>query len=152
MELRVPADGVRHLGTGADGGPERTVRPGHRLFLERRGLPGAPGSVHREPPLALPELPERDWPPTTTFPSSAGSSLGASAGTVAPISPRYPLVELGTAVVFAAIALALPGPLALPSLLVVATGAIPAVAIDLDGLAIPGAVLGAMAFGAGRPW
>ncbi len=65
-----------------------------------------------------------------------------------PISPRYPLVELGTALAFAGIAVALPGPLALPSLLVATAAAIAAVAIDLDGLAVPWSVVGATALGA----
>lgn len=65
-----------------------------------------------------------------------------------PISPRYPLVELATALAFTGIALALPGPLALPSLLLATAAAIAAVAIDLDGLAIPWSVVGAAAIGA----
>ncbi len=65
-----------------------------------------------------------------------------------PISPRYPLVELSTALVFAGIALALPGPIALPSLLLVAGSTIAAVATDLDGAPIPWSVAGAGAFGA----
>ena len=58
----------------------------------------------------------------------------------APISPRYPMIEAVTALTFAGMALALPGPLALPSLLLVAAAAIAAVAIDFDGLAIPWSV------------
>ena len=65
-----------------------------------------------------------------------------------PISPRYPLVELGTALAFTENGLALPGPLALPSLLLATAAAIAAVAIDLDGLAIPWSVVGAAAIGA----
>ena len=60
-----------------------------------------------------------------------------------PISPRYPMVELTTALVFSGTALALPGPIALPSLLLLAGATIAAVATDLDGLAIPWAVAGA---------
>ena len=66
----------------------------------------------------------------------------------APISPRYPMIEAVTALTFAGMALALPGPLALPSLLLVAAAAIAAVAIDFDGLAIPWSVVGAEALGA----
>jgi len=66
----------------------------------------------------------------------------------ASISPRYPTAELITALVFAGIALALPGPTALPSLLVVAGATIAAVAIDLDGVAIPWSVVYAGGVGA----
>jgi leader peptidase (prepilin peptidase)/N-methyltransferase len=65
-----------------------------------------------------------------------------------PISPRYPLVEGTTAVVFAGLAWAL-GPVgALVALLVLAAAVEVAAAIDLDGLAVPGPVLGAQALGA----
>jgi len=64
------------------------------------------------------------------------------------ISPRYPLIELTTALVFGGIALALPGPIALPSLLLVAGASIAAVATDLDGAPIPWSLAGAVAAGA----
>jgi leader peptidase (prepilin peptidase)/N-methyltransferase len=67
----------------------------------------------------------------------------------APISVRYPAVELGNAAVFVAVSWAL-GPVgALVPLLVVAAGALAAVAIDIDRLAIPGPVLVTMAVGCG---
>lgn len=63
------------------------------------------------------------------------------------ISPRYPLVESANAVVFAGLAWAL-GPVgALVPLLVVAAAMLAAVAIDLDGLTVPGPVLWALLVG-----
>ena len=65
----------------------------------------------------------------------------------APISPRYPLVESANAALFAGLAWAL-GPVgALVPLLVVAAAVLAAVAIDLDGLAVPWPVLWAVAAG-----
>ena len=66
----------------------------------------------------------------------------------APISMRYPLVELGTALAFVGLALAVGPHWALPPLLVVAASVIAASAIDVDGLAVPWPVLIAMGIGA----
>ncbi len=67
-----------------------------------------------------------------------------------PISPRYPLVEAGTGVVFGALTGVLPaagvGALVLPALLV-AAAAITAVMVAVDGHRVPRAVLGAGALG-----
>ncbi|HUC04925.1 MAG TPA: prepilin peptidase, partial [Acidimicrobiales bacterium] len=68
----------------------------------------------------------------------------------APISVRYPLVELGTAMAFVGLALAVGAHWALPPLLVVAASVIAASAIDMDGHVVPwpvviGAGIGAAA-------
>jgi leader peptidase (prepilin peptidase) / N-methyltransferase len=65
----------------------------------------------------------------------------------APISVRYPLVELGTALAFFGLALAVGPHWALPPLLVVAASSIAAAAIDVDGLAVPWPVVIAMGIG-----
>jgi len=58
-----------------------------------------------------------------------------------PISGRYPLVELATAVSFVALAAAVGPAAALPPLLVVASASIVAAAIDHDGFPLPAAVM-----------
>lgn len=66
-----------------------------------------------------------------------------------PISPRYPVVELATGLVFLCLAWSLGTADPLLSLLVVAGASIAATAIDLDGLAVPWSVAIAAAVGAG---
>jgi len=66
----------------------------------------------------------------------------------APISPRYPAVELSTAVIFVSIAWALGPVWALPPLLLVAAAVVAATAIDLDSQVVPASVVGATALGA----
>lgn len=58
----------------------------------------------------------------------------------APISGRYPLVELGTGLLFAAAAGALGSPWALPSIAIVLACALAAVVIDVDSLPSPAAL------------
>jgi leader peptidase (prepilin peptidase)/N-methyltransferase len=65
----------------------------------------------------------------------------------APISPRYPLVELGTALAFLGLALATGASWALPPLLVVAASALAAAAVDADGEPLPRALPAAVAVG-----
>ncbi len=66
----------------------------------------------------------------------------------APIAVRYPLVELGTALAFLGLALAVGAHWALPPLLVVSASAIAASVIDLDGHAVPWPVVVVTAVGA----
>lgn len=68
----------------------------------------------------------------------------------APISVRYPLIELGTALAFLGLALAVGAHWALPPLLIVTASVIAASAIDVDGHAVPwpvamGATIGSAA-------
>jgi len=66
----------------------------------------------------------------------------------APISPRYPLVELATGLAFCGLAWSL-GPVAsLPSLLLVAAAAVAATGISVDGLSVPYPVPAAGGLGA----
>lgn len=65
----------------------------------------------------------------------------------APISVRYPLVELGTALAFLGLALAVGAHWALPPLLAVAASAIAASAIDIDGHVVPWPVIIGMGIG-----
>jgi leader peptidase (prepilin peptidase)/N-methyltransferase len=58
----------------------------------------------------------------------------------APISPRYPLVELATGGAFLGMALAIGPDRALPSLLLVLASAVAAGAVDLDGPPVPWSV------------
>lgn len=66
----------------------------------------------------------------------------------APISPRYPMVELITGLLFAAMAWALGSLDPLVSLLVLVATTTAAVAISLDGLAIPWSICGVVGAGA----
>jgi leader peptidase (prepilin peptidase) / N-methyltransferase len=66
----------------------------------------------------------------------------------APISPRYPLVELVTGLTFGGTALAVGAAWALPCLLAVVASAIAAAAIDLDGPPVPWALVTAAGAGA----
>jgi leader peptidase (prepilin peptidase)/N-methyltransferase len=65
----------------------------------------------------------------------------------APISPRYPLVELGTALAFLGLALATGASWALPPLLVVTAAALAAAVIDADATAVPWALPAAAGVG-----
>jgi len=65
-----------------------------------------------------------------------------------PISPRYPMVEALTGVVFAASAWAVGPSAVLAPLLLLGAATIAAGAIDLDGFRVPWAVAGALAVGA----
>ena len=58
-----------------------------------------------------------------------------------PISPRYPLVELGTAAVFAATAVRLGVDAALPAFLVVMAGLVAISAVDLELFIVPNRIL-----------
>jgi leader peptidase (prepilin peptidase)/N-methyltransferase len=66
----------------------------------------------------------------------------------APISARYPIVELTTGLAFAGLAWSLGSLRPLPSLLLLAAAALAAAAIDLDGHPVPWAVDVAAALGA----
>jgi leader peptidase (prepilin peptidase) / N-methyltransferase len=66
----------------------------------------------------------------------------------APISARYPLVELGTALAFVGLALTVGPHWALPPLLVVTASLIAAAAIDADGHAVPWPVVAGAGAGA----
>ncbi|MGA2521468.1 MAG: prepilin peptidase, partial [Acidimicrobiales bacterium] len=57
-----------------------------------------------------------------------------------PISPRYPLVELATAVVFGAVAWGLGSHWAVPGMCILAATALALAAVELDGMHPPGAV------------
>lgn len=59
----------------------------------------------------------------------------------APISPRYPLVELLTAVLFAAVAVRLGADWALPAFLVVVAGLVAISAVDLERFIVPNRIL-----------
>ncbi|HVE46366.1 MAG TPA: prepilin peptidase [Acidimicrobiales bacterium] len=58
-----------------------------------------------------------------------------------PISPRYPLVELATAVLFAAVALRLGADWALPGFLIVVAGLVAISAVDLERFIVPNRIL-----------
>jgi leader peptidase (prepilin peptidase)/N-methyltransferase len=64
-----------------------------------------------------------------------------------PISVRYPLVELATAVLFGGLAAALGAAAALPSLALLGAATVAASSVDADGLAVPRTILAAAALG-----
>jgi leader peptidase (prepilin peptidase)/N-methyltransferase len=65
-----------------------------------------------------------------------------------PISPRYPLVELGTALAFLGMGWSVHSYRILPSLLVLVAATVAATGIDVDGLAVPWPVAGPALLGA----
>ena len=104
--------GARVSGVSREAGHSGCGRPGgvlgrrDRELPERRDPPPAARRVDRQPALALPGLRDADRGRYDNVPSSRGSCCAAAAGTAARRSRRATrLVELLTALVFAAVAL-----------------------------------------------